>query len=121
MLLIQHLHLFLSEFASKPFKSLDESPIINYSFILHIEKLEAPLSFVALIFFDVGFLANFFVDSYFHFSEPINSNSVIDESIAMNQIVDKELLPLYRDTTIHIQIIFFEFVFIDVFAICGSS
>lgn len=121
MLFIKHFHLSLSEFASQPLKSLDESRVIDNPFVLHIEKPESSLALISLILFEVGFLTYFFIDGDFHLFESINGDPIIEETVSMNHGVYEKLLSFNGDTAVDIQIILLELTLSNMLSICRSS
>jgi hypothetical protein len=121
MLFIEHFHLSLPKFASQSLKSLDESSVIDNSFVLHIEKPEPCLALISLIFFQVGFLSYFFIDGDFHLFESINGDPIIEETVSVNHGVDEKLLSFNGDTAVDIQIILFELTLSNMLPICRSS
>lgn len=121
MLFIEHFHLSLPKFASQSLKSLDESSVIDNSFVLHIEKPEPCLALISLIFFQVGFLSYFFIDGDFHLFESINGDPIIEKTVSVNHGVDEKLFPFNGDTAVDIQIILFELTLSNMLPICRSS
>lgn len=108
MFLIQDLHLLLSKLTPQSLQSLHKTPIINKPLILHIKESEPSLTLIPLILLHISFLPHFLIDGNFHLLQPVNSDSIIHQSITMDQIVDEKLLPFDGDTAVYVQVVLFE-------------